>query len=501
MKFENPYSKNRFNKIERFDRRMTAVLKPLLNKYMKNKNFRDMDIKQKPFYIPNSFHNVAYFMKGEEEYTNKKLSDKENYFIETNSKPNDVELKINCIFISECIIIENLDEFKKGIKKAIENLMNKSFLFSSYDSEHVDDFCTYVEENLNGGRWSNFGYIKVSEEHELYNIAETLQVYATHLSSSFIILGINVTPSEKFLTKFNEVVEKNYEEDDVIKIRLKTFFSHWQHMKYSNTSKKSRIVEDMKLELKWIILKYFNKHFNLFLTSQNINAPSLETYLITLDKCTIKSSYGEGNFFRALKFNNHWERDISNDGFWEIYHYADSDSVDSSLKVTCNTRLKHHDMFQGLESEVTYRVNEYAKLILPIMIMNVYLKHLSQRLALERKKSLIFLNKNRIKYKKVIKLRVGLEQDIQILKRIKNEFDEKQFNWFKGRIKNEIGEYEKPYSKNEETNTDMIIGATKNLISDVDKYSSDFRKILNDRIELQEIKVNNSLRNGSTSRF
>lgn len=64
-------------------------------------------------------------------------------------------------------------------------------------------------------------------------------------------------------------------------------------------------------------------------------------------------------------------------------------------------------------------------------------------------------------------------------------------------MKNQMGEYDRPYSKIKVSNSEIIIDNTKSMLETVYKYSSDFAKILDDRIELLEIQTNNSIRKKS----
>lgn len=496
MKITNPYSKNRFTKIERIDRKITTLLKPILRKYINTMDIQNLHYEKRPKYIMKSFHQVAYHIKQQEEYEKKKLENGETSR-RLNAKPLDIDMKLNCIFMSDLIVVENLNDFKRGIKKVFDKINKNEGFFTYYDPVHVNRFCDSVERNINGGTWSNLGYLKINETHKLNEFAKYIEVYTTHISSSFIILGLNVYPSEKFLEIFNNRLEANYPPDDVIQIRPKKFMRFWKHTTYSYTSKKEIEIEDLKLELKWNILKFFNRYFKLYLSTQNIIVPSIESYELSKDKCDIQDRYNEDNFFSSLKMRQGFNRELSKDGYWEIYNSDYRDSADLSLKVTCNSLLTKKDMFRDLESEIIFRINEYGKLILPILIINSYLKNLSIKLANERQIVFRYLNKNKNKHKKIINARFKLEKEIQILKRLKNEFNDKKFESIVNEISDEIGEYERPSSRREESNSEMIVYNTKFMLDNVNKYSSDFANILDDRIELLEIQTNNSIRKRS----
>ena len=499
MKITNPYSKNRFTKTERIDRKITTILKPLLKKYIDNIEIGTLDYEKHPKYIIKSFHKVAYNMKQHEEYKKKKEKEGEDAR-GLNAKPLDIDIKLNCIFMSELIIVENLNDFKKGIKKIFEKINKNAGFFTYYDPENVNSFCDSVEQNLNGEIWSNLGYLEISESHKLYEFAKYIEVYVTHISSSFIILGLNVYPSEKFLEIFNDKLETNYPPDDVIKIRPKKFTHFWNHTTYSETSKKEIEIEDLKLELKWKVLKFFNQYFELYLSTQSMIVPSIESYELTKDRSNLegfREGYNETNFFSSLKMKRGFERELSKDGYWEIYYSNYRYSADLSLKVTCNSMFQKKQMFQDLESEIISRINEYGKLILPVLIINSYLKNLSKKLAKERQLIFRFLNKNKNRHKEIINTRFKLEKEIQVLKRLKNEFNNAKFESIAKRVANEIGEFDRPDFKMKVSNSEIIIDNTNSMLETVYKYASDFARTLDDRIELLEIQTNNSIRKSS----
>lgn len=265
MKITNPYSKKRFTLVEKFDRKITKILSPIFKYYIKKYGVYGMDIDKKPKYILSSFHHVAYFMKREEEYL--LFKERNGQALEPLiSMPSYIDLNLNVIFVSDLIQIENLTEFKKGLKKIFKEYNKSNSIFNRYDPENIDKFCEDVYKSLSGGEWSPIGKIEIDDEKSISLFVESIDVQVTHISSSFIVLGLTIYPSKSFLKEFKEIMIKHYQPEKIIKIRKEKFATQWKYVTLNRTSVKEKILEDYKLEIKWRVLKLFNKYIKLYLT-------------------------------------------------------------------------------------------------------------------------------------------------------------------------------------------------------------------------------------------
>lgn len=499
MKITNPYSKKRFTLVEKFDRKITKILSPIFKYYIKKYGVYGMDIDKKPKYILSSFHHVAYFMKREEEYL--LFKERNGQALEPLiSMPSYIDLNLNVIFVSDLIQIENLTEFKKGLKKIFKEYNKSNSIFNRYDPENIDKFCEDVYKSLSGGEWSPIGKIEIDDEKSISLFVESIDVQVTHISSSFIVLGLTIYPSKSFLKEFKEIMIKHYQPEKIIKIRKEKFATQWKYVTLNRTSVKEKILEDYKLEIKWRVLKLFNKYIKLYLTNKKMIMPSIESFIITRDRCELnnlsRERYDEKLFFKSIMFNDHLIKDISDDGFTEIYNPFYSSGQDFSLKIVNNDRMPIDSMYNNIEQQITDNIDNFSKMLLPIMVINIYTDNLSNRFAKERKYLYTSFSKFK-RYKTLLKIRSELEKEIQFLKRINNEFTEETIDRVASVITEEIGEFVVIDNPKHPTSIEMITKHAKVQLNKVTMYSQEITNLLDDLIKILEIKNNHSIRTWS----
>ncbi|WP_205621716.1 hypothetical protein [Bacillus haynesii] len=252
------------------------------------------------------------------------------------------------------------------------------------------------------------------------------------------------------------------------------------------------MLEDLIIELKWRTMSEINKYFDLYFTNNKLIPPSIEVYKLKQLSCTFKpEDNGKFNeFWRSVGMDNLY--DISKDGFWQLFSEGrDPYFIDCSLKVTCNTEIDRESMFHSLEF---YLLQEFAQSMLPILVMREYALNVSKKIAIQQNETFLSIKKVKPKYKRLINVRFELEQNIQILKRFKNEISD---NYFEN-VKAEIQKMAKLESSRPQYGniliSETIIENASYLIDKTYSHSHYFAKIIDDTAKLLEIRTNNSLR-------
>ncbi|MEC3756028.1 hypothetical protein P9160_01115 [Bacillus halotolerans] len=474
IEIKNPHSRKRLSYKEKFHKKFTDFLEPYIKKIPLED---DWSVKSK--YIPK----VLKFARQNIEGSNR------NYW--TNEKLSDIELDLISLYVAEYIPTENIDSLNKGLKKLINKFPSRH---EFGQLERVDEFCNDVKQSIHGGRWSNFGFIDIGKESRLSNFVKRIHVEATHVTSSAVILQFVITPSENFIREFKSLVERNIEGNIMLKPSFKNFFKYWESGGLSNSIIKNQMLEDLILELKWRTMNEITKYFDLYFTSNKIIPPSIEVYKLKQLACDLKQE-------RIAKNNDFWSSvgmdfyDISKNGYWQFFSEGTSPHfIDCSMKVTCNTEIERETMYHSLEFQIVCLMQEFAKEILIILVMRQYAANTSKKVAIQQNKTFLSLKKVKPKYKRLINVRYELEQNIQILKRFKNEIGDNYFDRVKSTIKklNHL-EPSRPKFRNS-LETEMIVDHTSYLVDKTYNHSQHFAKMIDDTSQLLEIKTNNKLR-------
>ena len=477
IKIKNPFSISRYSKIERLERKFSRLVIPIIKKLPV-----DYQINKKPWYLPK-----AIYVIGQTSDYKEKFSDKEW----VNAKPSHLDLNLISISTSDYIPIEDIDKLEKGLHKLFKIYKPKLF---DHDSSRIKDFCNEVSQNIHGGSWSLFGTISIGSNSKLSKFVESIEISATHLSSSSIILGFNIRPSEKFIYNYKNIMEKNIGDETTLKPRFKNFFTFWNNKTIPGESAKARMIEDLMLELKWQTLKEISKHINIHFTDNRIVTPSIEVYKISRDYCSSRRVLHDETFLRSIGLKDSYEHEMSVDGYWEIYG-LNTRTIDSSIKVTCNSRLPQELGYGELNFQIYYMMKDFSNILLPVLIMRNYTISLSKNIAKQQKETFAWIRSSKPNYNKLIKIRYDLERNIQILKRFKNEIDEKDFTRFKHRIKKSIGDFEQvEQSPLDKGWTEITIENTEFWINNTFNHTQNFSEIIDGTVRLLELKTNNSLR-------
>ncbi|WP_377279150.1 hypothetical protein [Planococcus dechangensis] len=371
--------------------------------------------------------------------------------------------------------------------------------FDHGQTERIDEFCSSVKKSIQAGRWSNFGSIDFTEEKRISEFVKDIKIQGTHSSSSSIILQFVINPSDKFINKYKDLIKSDIKEGFSFDLNLKTLFKFWGSKSLSYDIVKNQMVEDLIMELKWRTMKEINKYFPMYFTKNKLIPPSIEIYKLKQSSCIFKYDENElrSSFWNSIGMDN-FLSDISKDGYWKLFTEGRKPYlIDSSIKVTCNSAIKHEPMFHSLNFQIVYMTGEFANLLLPIMVMREYAVNTSEKVAIQQKKTFSSIQKEKPKYHKLINIRYELERDLQILKRFKNEIGSNYFNKVKSEIK-KIVDFEPSNPKYVDISaTEMIVDNSNYIIDKTYDHSQSFAKIIDDTVQLLEIKTNNSLRRRS----
>lgn len=476
LKFRNPYSKQRKTKKEKLKLFITKSIIPYIKK-------APTAVNEKVYskFLPESIYaakeTIEFHWERKKSWTNK--------------KPNDVQLLLKKIYISDYIPIEKIEVFNKGLKRIFSN--NRA-PFEHGNEERIDEFCKNVNFNLYGGLWSNFGSIKFNGD-EITEFIDGIHISATHVGSSTIIAQFIITPSDNFLREFEYILDKEIKDEGYFEFQIKNFLTFWNNRTQPGTNVKHEMVEDYLLELKWIAMKEINKYFYTTLHQLKIVTPSIEVYETDRTYCELKRS---NNVFWESVGMDFYKNDSSKDGYWDIFHTNGySSGIDNPLKLVYNSNLElkvsnELGSFQGYISVV---MMEFSKKIFPMLVARTYAINISELVATHRKNIYGFLAKNRPKYKKLIRIRYELEKEIQVIRRFQNEFDS---NFYERTISDVDKVFEFESSRWEELNeVRLVVENTKYLLEETTRHSDDLTNIIDDAVKLLEIKTNHSIRKWS----
>lgn len=476
---KNPHSRNRLTLKEKFNKHFTDFIVPYIKWIDLNENWRT-----KSKYIPKVLKSARINIAGWEREG-----------ITTNEMPQDIDIDLVSLFVAEYIPIENVDKLNKGLKKLIKDY---PYSFQYRQVEWVDEFCNDVKKSIRAGSWSPFGLIDFSKNKRVSEFVKHIHIQGTHFTSSSIILQFVIIPSEKFTKEYRNLLKRDITGGYSFDIKLKSFFKFWGGRSPSKDIVKNQMLEDLIIELKWRTMREIRKYFPLFFTKNSLIPPSIELYQVHQTSCVFKEPKNNkrNSFWRSIGMDNYMS-DISKDGYWQLFMYRDSYLIDSSLKVTCNSKIKFKSMFDSKKSQITYMVNDFAEILLPIMVMREYALNLSEKIAIQQKQIFSSIKREKPKYSKLIKIRYELERSLHILKRFKNEINDDYFNNVKVKVNNLTGlELSKPrYYKM--SATELYIGNANKIINETYEFSQQFAKMIDDTVQLLEIKKNHSSRKWS----
>ncbi|MGG5762641.1 hypothetical protein ACQ3VC_14130 [Bacillus proteolyticus] len=475
MKIKNPYSKGRYAAKEKLQRKVSNLLIPLINKLPKMNEGSDLERLR-------SGLNYKF-------YRNR-----------TVKPPEGVHLDLLSINVSELIPIENVLSLKKGLKKLFTKHKPKR-IHTFNDSKSIDTFCDIASMNLNAGTWYRLGVVEFSDDSALRDFVSHISVYGVHISSSLLMMHFEIVPSSIYQERLQHVIDKEVGTEIIYVPKLRNPFKRYAMGSKTPDALKNIMLEDLLIELKWMTLDYINNFFPLYFHNNSVIAPSIEAYKIDEVSSSLKI-YPEdekvNNFFDAFGISK--DRvdfyEISKDGFWRLYFEEDRNKLEKdSLKILCNSFYKpDNSLSNSLESQIKIEVNEKSSDLLPILTIRKYLKHQKTLIATYRNKVYEYTQNKSINYKKLLHLRIELEKNVQILNRIKTEEDHDVI--FSRRNLSGMEPY--PLYKDQPIWSNYIVESTKYLISDTYDHAKGIIKIIDNTLEILNLKTSYSIQKKST---
>lgn len=486
LKIRNPISRSRFTHEEQLQRKLTFMLTPLIRK-----------VGNLPYEKISNNKLFQFYKHGIEE----------NIFTRkyTNEQPSNIEVDLVSINIGELLPVEEIDSFRSGMLH-IYRYFGRDGYQPVNDFDRVLKFCDEVEENLHGRSWSNLGSVSVTKNSNLHKYIKRISFSAAQISTSSVLITFNVTPADEFLNSLKELMKKEIKGERIFTTSLKDLFKSAAAKNYSNSQVKQRLVEDYLIEIKWRFLSEIGQYFSLYFHENNIMPPSIEIY---------KTNQIFNNLPRTIendKVNEFWESvgmekkgmntEVSNDGFLLLHSDLRSDkSLDNKIKIVGNSNKPIHPGYDNFNIFLTHYLQEFSLEALSINVINTYAEFVNKQLASYQRLIYQVTQKRKLKYKKIIKIRHTLHQNIQILKRFKNEISNEDFERKKQSLKERTANFEiadsVPTRLKEFSWTNRITSSTVFLINETYNHSENLTKLLEDTVQLVEIGTNHSLRNWS----
>lgn len=485
LKITNPISKRRFTFKEKLQRKATLLLVPLIN------------IVPTSSRVKNKRNNLLKFYQNHSEES----IYKKKYI---NSKPDNVEVELVSINIGELLPVEEIKAFKSGMFHIYRDF-ERDFSRPSNDYDNVMRFCEEMEGNLHSRSWSNLGGVKVPEGNKLHKYVKNIKFSASKISTSSIVLVFNLTPSDTFLNSLDELMNKEIKEETIFTTPLKKIFKSAQAINYTKSQVKQRMMEDYLIEMKWHALSEINKYFKLYFFNTDIMPPNIEIY-------KTNQIYNDLSRKGGVKVNEFWESigmekngintEISNSGLFLLHSESNSyKSLDNKIKIVGNSNQKIPSGYTDYNSFFNYSFQELSLEALNVSVINTYAQYVSNQLASYQRMIYLVTKKRKLKYKKIIKIRHTLHQNIQILKRFKNEISNEDFERQKKDLKAYFEGFEiatsHPSGLKDFSWANKITYSTPFLINETHKHSENLKELLDDTVQLVEIGTNRSLRNWS----
>lgn len=484
IKVKNPFSNKRFDRNERLKRKVSSII--IL--FIDNLNWEIEDLGKLKL-IPQSVKRFSRTYNYRKKVSYKRMD---------NSKPNNIEVDLISITISEYVPIENIDDLERSLNKLLKKFKPKYYIYN--DKDAIKNFCNNVSQEIHGKSWSNLGFFEINSSHSLSKLVKNVEITAAHFSTTSIMVNFVVKPSDEFLKKMKQIMNKNIVEEIIITSKIKSIFTSWGHKMRPGDIVKRRMIEDLIIELKYQTMQVFNKDKFLFFTENNLLPPSTETYKIKQDFCILEQSAYERRFLNSIGLQNYYEKDSSKDGFWEINSENNEEKLNSSIKFTCNININFDRTYGNLENYIDTHTSEITRTILPILVIRDFTNNLSKNLGIQQKEMFISMKKSKLKYKKLIKVRYELERSIQIIKRFISEIDGRDYEWVRQDLKYTLDNFEpSKHSPYKTTWVEGIISNTEFLINQTFKKIQGFSGIIDETVKIMELKTNHSLRTWSFS--
>lgn len=470
MKITNPFSKGRFSRKENFERALTkklAILKPYL-----------LERDDKHDVLTSLYHGFR----------------RPFIFNKNVSIPNDVEVSLLSVTIADLIPIEELSEIRDGIKKMLK-LYRPNFNFFN-DPKHVDNFYNEITSSVHGTRWSDLGNIQFDEKTSIGKYITHVNIQASQMSSSIIVMHYRLSLSDTFTSNFHQIINSDVNGETVFRPNFKHIFRYWGSSTYSPEQVKRRQLEDSILELKWMFLKEINSHIPSFFFNNKLVPPGILIYKIKQEFCPIKHDKDRDSFWESIELpqkHHPFYHDISENGAWQLHIDAYSHGLDESVRICCNSEIQLK-LMNDVDSEIIHSVDYFAREALPLLALRRYALFMSKQIAAFRINIFRAINNTKIKYKKILRQRLTIQQNGLMLERINNELNQREYERKKADLIDAFYKWEpadKQYGHG--TWVENVVETTQRLVNDTYKHFETLNKTIDDTVQILTIQTNFSL--------
>ena len=459
MKITNPYSKNRFSRIDKFQRYLTRKLSHLKLKERSGHDF---------------LSSIYLATSGTE------LSD---YNV---SIPDDSHVELLTINVAELISVEELANMKDGIKKLM-SLYPPSF--NTNDPNRIDDFYEKIANDIHGRRWSQLGNIKFEENTDIGNYVYHIEFQASQVTSSIIVLLFQIRPAQLFLTNIDNIINSNIKQERILRPKLKRIFKFWGIETEFPETIKNRLLEDHILELKWRLFSLIRKYLPTFFHENRVVSPSVLLYKVKQGSSSLE---GKDNLF--------WESIGLPQSYLNSSTYACDtwllradldDGLDDSIIMTCDSEIELDSGYSSIDSEIIYKGDNFIREVLPVLAVRKYTRFMSKQIATFRISTFKSITIKKINYKNIIRLRSIIEKKGYMLNRIRDEFNQE---YLKMRLRRSSFEW-KPMNTdfNSKSFNDFIVDSTTHHINETFKHSESLVKTLDSTVEILTLQTNFSI--------
>lgn len=413
-------------------------------------------------------------LKHRSKYENRiyKLNDGENIFLDN-------------FIINEVVTVDRIEELISGLVK-----IKKKYRFISGLDLSNFDYVYKFQENImatfNVRSSVNVGAIEFSESNELSKYVKYIYIRINSITSTLLSLQLQVKITEAYQEEINKIINKtpNSTKKLIIRKNLNKFdIRNWGIQTKPDIYCKQNEISDILVELKYRILSDLNKHIPLYFHEAKILAPSIEVYSTT----NIKFNTETNNYLRYYGIERGENITYTNfDDKYEIYSDIFNNSKNkNSIKIVFNNKNEEQLVY-------TYEMKlEYiGRCIGEFLCISTFSKEFDRKLAGFKKYiSRIIHNKN-IDYKKIIELRLSLENAYSTLSILRQEINEEIYEENIEYIL-EVLNLEKKNFKN--STIDYVVRfAKENIEGSINKFR-EINEIIDRIINISTIKSNRKL--------
>lgn len=465
MKITNPISRNRFGKKERMQRYLTRKISNFKLKEQKGNNF---------------LSSIYWGLKSD------KLSQ------EDVSIPDDIQVDLLTITVADIMPVEELEEFKDGMKKLL-SLYRPAINFN--DSNRVDDFYEKISSSIHGKRWSHLGNIQFDDKTDIGKYIKFVSIKVSQISSSIFVVNYQLRLTTDYIARVNNIISSNFQKETIFKPKIKTILKFWGSATSFPEQVKNRCFEDYILEIKWKFFSHISKYLPTFFHKNRVVSPGVLLYKVKQDYCSLNNNH---RFWDSvgLPQGRHSLYDMTVDGAWQLHSYRGIDrNLDDSISIVCNSQVKFDfDLGHNIENEIIFRSEDFIRNMITVLAIRRYTIFISKQIATFRISSFRSISKKKIDYKKIIKQRFTVEQNGHMLKRIKNEISLNHSQYLKKELKESFYQWESVNTMlKKRPLVESQVDNTIRLVEDTFNHSESLINTLDNTVQILTLKTNFSL--------